>query len=129
MDPNGHINNVAYLAWAMEVIPEHVYSNYQLTEVNLVERQARSLFMAVTQAGSSSCNMQDWDVACKSASRADNVSGRKSCMWHTHTVLSPHTHLGPAFLWVLQKTVQEASWVELCTDMTFCVQPSLDVAT
>jgi hypothetical protein len=33
MDPNGHINNVAYLAWAMEVIPDHVYQQYQLSEV------------------------------------------------------------------------------------------------
>lgn len=34
MDPNGHINNVAYLAWAMEVIPDHIYHNYQLSEVS-----------------------------------------------------------------------------------------------
>ncbi|WIA37458.1 hypothetical protein OEZ86_014375 [Tetradesmus obliquus] len=35
MDPNGHINNVAYLAWAMEVIPDHVYQQYQLSEVEM----------------------------------------------------------------------------------------------
>lgn len=33
MDPNGHINNVAYLAWALEVIPEHTCQDCQLTEV------------------------------------------------------------------------------------------------
>lgn len=33
MDPNGHINNVAYLAWALEVIPDHIYQDYLLTEV------------------------------------------------------------------------------------------------
>lgn len=33
MDPNGHINNVAYLAWALEVIPEHICQDYQLMEV------------------------------------------------------------------------------------------------
>lgn len=33
MDPNGHINNVAYLAWALEVIPEYICQDYQLTEV------------------------------------------------------------------------------------------------
>lgn len=33
MDPNGHINNVAYLAWALEVIPEQIYQKYTLTEV------------------------------------------------------------------------------------------------
>lgn len=36
MDPNGHINNVAYLAWALEVIPEETYQGYQLTEVGVV---------------------------------------------------------------------------------------------
>jgi len=35
MDPNGHINNVAYLAWALEVIPEATYQAYQLTEVEM----------------------------------------------------------------------------------------------
>lgn len=34
MDPNGHINNVAYLAWALEVIPDHIWQSYQLTEVS-----------------------------------------------------------------------------------------------
>ena len=34
MDPNGHINNVAYLAWALEVIPEHICQDYQLNEVS-----------------------------------------------------------------------------------------------
>jgi acyl-CoA thioesterase FadM len=35
MDPNGHINNVAYLAWALEVIPAHTYEGYHLTEVRV----------------------------------------------------------------------------------------------
>eukprot|EP00775_Hariotina_reticulata_P013322 gene13322-13451_t len=35
MDPNGHINNVAYLAWALEVIPEQVFQEYQLCEVEM----------------------------------------------------------------------------------------------
>eukprot|EP00879_Flechtneria_rotunda_P031807 GHRR01034791.1.p1 GENE.GHRR01034791.1~~GHRR01034791.1.p1 ORF type:complete len:111 (-),score=13.79 GHRR01034791.1:331-663(-) len=35
MDPNGHINNVAYLSWALEVIPQHVYDGYHLTQVCL----------------------------------------------------------------------------------------------
>jgi fatty acyl-ACP thioesterase A len=34
MDPNGHVNNVAYLAWAMEVVPEQVFQDYQLCEVS-----------------------------------------------------------------------------------------------
>jgi acyl-ACP thioesterase len=36
MDPNGHINNVAYLAWALEVIPQDVCQHYQLMEVSYV---------------------------------------------------------------------------------------------
>eukprot|EP00879_Flechtneria_rotunda_P001457 GHRR01001611.1.p1 GENE.GHRR01001611.1~~GHRR01001611.1.p1 ORF type:complete len:446 (+),score=123.10 GHRR01001611.1:244-1581(+) len=35
MDPNGHINNVAYLSWALEVIPQHVYDGYHLTQVEM----------------------------------------------------------------------------------------------
>jgi acyl-ACP thioesterase len=34
MDPNGHINNVAYLAWALEVIPDDVCHDHQLKEVS-----------------------------------------------------------------------------------------------
>jgi acyl-ACP thioesterase len=37
MDPNGHINNVAYLAWALEVIPDYICQDYQLTEVRTRE--------------------------------------------------------------------------------------------
>ena len=33
MDPNGHVNNTAYLAWALDVIPDDIYRDYQLTEV------------------------------------------------------------------------------------------------
>jgi len=33
MDPNGHINNVCYLSWALEAVPEYVYNNYNLREV------------------------------------------------------------------------------------------------
>ena len=34
MDPNGHINNVAYLAWAMDAVPDHIYDSYNLFEVS-----------------------------------------------------------------------------------------------
>lgn len=33
MDMNGHINNVTYLAWALETVPEAAYSNQRLYEV------------------------------------------------------------------------------------------------
>ena len=33
MDMNGHINNVVYLAWALESVPEDVYDGYNLYEV------------------------------------------------------------------------------------------------
>lgn len=48
MDPNGHINNVAYLAWAMEVIPDHVYQQYQLSEVSAKSNKARTAAGFVT---------------------------------------------------------------------------------
>ncbi|GFR43166.1 hypothetical protein Agub_g4215 [Astrephomene gubernaculifera] len=35
MDMNGHINNVTYLAWAMESVPEHIYNSYKLYEIEL----------------------------------------------------------------------------------------------
>ncbi len=30
MDMNGHINNVTYLGWALETVPEDIYLNYSL---------------------------------------------------------------------------------------------------
>lgn len=33
MDMNGHINNVTYLAWALETVPAHVYDTHKLYEV------------------------------------------------------------------------------------------------
>lgn len=33
MDMNGHINNVTYLAWALETVPIDVYLNYSLIQV------------------------------------------------------------------------------------------------
>ena len=32
---NGHINNVAYVAWALETVPPEVYYNYELQQVSL----------------------------------------------------------------------------------------------
>ena len=32
MDMNGHINNVTYLAWALETVPADVYLNYSLQQ-------------------------------------------------------------------------------------------------
>jgi hypothetical protein len=57
MDPNGHINNVAYLAWALEVIPEHIFDDYQLTEVRLAAcmSEQHTLFAAGTGARAWSC--------------------------------------------------------------------------
>lgn len=33
MDMNGHINNVVYLAWTLESLPDEVYDKYNLFEV------------------------------------------------------------------------------------------------
>lgn len=33
VDMNGHINNVTYLAWALETVPRDVYYNYELQQV------------------------------------------------------------------------------------------------
>ncbi len=33
MDMNGHINNVTYLAWALETVPQDVYDGHTLFEV------------------------------------------------------------------------------------------------
>ena len=33
MDMNGHINNVNYLAWALETVPSPVYDNHHLYQV------------------------------------------------------------------------------------------------
>lgn len=35
MDMNGHINNVTYLAWALETVPEDVYGSMTLSEVEI----------------------------------------------------------------------------------------------
>ncbi|KIZ01379.1 fatty acyl-ACP thioesterase A [Monoraphidium neglectum] len=35
MDPNGHINNVCYMSWALEAVPRHVYNGYHLREVEM----------------------------------------------------------------------------------------------
>ncbi len=35
VDPNGHINNVCYLSWALEAVPERVYEGYHLKEVEM----------------------------------------------------------------------------------------------
>lgn len=34
VDMNGHINNVTYIAWALETVPRDVYYNYQLQQVS-----------------------------------------------------------------------------------------------
>ena len=34
VDMNGHINNVTYLAWALETVPREVYYNYELEQVS-----------------------------------------------------------------------------------------------
>ncbi len=36
MDMNGHINNAAYLAWALETVPKDVFDKWQLTSVSLL---------------------------------------------------------------------------------------------
>jgi fatty acyl-ACP thioesterase A len=35
MDMNGHINNVVYIAWALESIPSAVYDSYHLHEIEV----------------------------------------------------------------------------------------------
>ncbi|KXZ43891.1 hypothetical protein GPECTOR_78g79 [Gonium pectorale] len=35
MDMNGHINNVTYLAWTLESVPESVYDSYSLYEIEV----------------------------------------------------------------------------------------------
>ena len=36
MDMNGHINNVTYVAWALETVPIDVYLNYTLVQVTFL---------------------------------------------------------------------------------------------
>ena len=36
VDMNGHINNVTYLAWALETVPRDVYYNYELEQVPMM---------------------------------------------------------------------------------------------
>lgn len=39
VDMNGHINNVTYIAWALEIVPEEVYSKLKVAQVsNLVQQ-------------------------------------------------------------------------------------------
>ncbi|MEW5297261.1 MAG: hypothetical protein WDW36_000484 [Sanguina aurantia] len=35
MDMNGHINNVTFLAWSLEAVPEEIYSSHSLYEVEI----------------------------------------------------------------------------------------------
>ena len=41
MDMNGHINNVTYVAWALETVPIDVYLNYTLVQVTLSHAEAK----------------------------------------------------------------------------------------
>ena len=34
VDMNGHINNVTYLAWALETVPSEIYYHYELMQVS-----------------------------------------------------------------------------------------------
>lgn len=36
MDMNGHINNVAYLGWALDALPDVIFEEFKLEEVNVV---------------------------------------------------------------------------------------------
>lgn len=44
MDMNGHINNVTYLAWALETVPTDIYLNYVLIQASAIQSFNAALF-------------------------------------------------------------------------------------
>ena len=58
MDMNGHINNVTYLAWALETVPIEIYLTYSLVQVSTVSQQPTlSVSVAVIVTYRRSCIM------------------------------------------------------------------------
>lgn len=49
VDMNGHINNVTYIAWALETVPCDVYHNYELQQVPWAVIHMLGLSMLYTQ--------------------------------------------------------------------------------
>jgi medium-chain acyl-[acyl-carrier-protein] hydrolase len=43
IDTNQHVNNIAYVNWAMEVIPENIIKDYTLKELNVVYKKETKL--------------------------------------------------------------------------------------
>jgi acyl-CoA thioesterase FadM len=64
MDPNGHINNVAYLAWALEVIPDDVCHDHQLKEVSKSSSSSkhRGSSSSSRNGSSSRCHTMAWST-------------------------------------------------------------------
>ena len=48
IDMNGHVNNVTYLAWGLEVVPAEVYDHCHLYQVRAGGRAGRDRCAAVS---------------------------------------------------------------------------------
>lgn len=48
VDMNGHINNVTYIAWALETVPRDVYYNYELQQVLSAAGPSRQVYLKYT---------------------------------------------------------------------------------
>ena len=67
MDMNGHINNVTYLAWALETVPSDVYLNFSLQQVGV---HSHFICFHGTVCLSCACCMRWQRVECMQATRA-----------------------------------------------------------
>lgn len=72
MDMNGHINNVTYLAWALETVPIDIYLNYKLSQV-------WHLFIVFSAA----CKTVAKKTLCTS-----RMNGRKTQSWKNANAIS-----------------------------------------
>lgn len=77
MDMNGHINNVTYLAWTLESMPEDVYLGCKLKEVGRAGRRVRA--------------QGRWEMGRAAGGRTAGVEatgrGRPGCGWALGLVL------------------------------------------
>ena len=39
IDTNNHVNNVQYIAWALEVVPQEIVKNYEITDLKVVYKK------------------------------------------------------------------------------------------
>ena len=57
IDTNGHVNNANYLQWMLEVVPEDIFQNYQLTSLEIQYKKETTYGSSI----SSKCQIEGLD--------------------------------------------------------------------